>query len=385
MIKGMKIRLIPTKEQEILFRKSCGVARWSYNYFLAKQEETYREYLANDKQGKSFINEGEVRKYINNVLKPTTHTWLKEVGSNVMKQAIKDCNSAYKNFFKGSAKKPKFKSKHKSKLSFYINYESLSRKQGGFHGEKIGFVRTAQELPKITKGKRYSNPRISFDGKYWYLGIGYEVEDNSCASQELTDEVIGIDLGVKDLATCSNGKVYKNINKSKRVKKLKKRLKREQRKVSRKYLMNNKPKEYKKTNNIIKLEREIKLINRTLTNIRDNYIHQITAELVKTKPKRVVMEDLNIKGMMKNKHLTNSIQEQKFYMFIQTMKYKCEFNEIEFKQVPRFYPSSKTCSCCGEVKKDLKLKDRTYKCLSCGLTIDRDLNASINLMNYCFD
>lgn len=380
MLLSRKIRIIPTKEQEILFHKSCGVARWAYNFFLAKQREVYAEYLANNKQGEQYVKEGEVRKYINNVLKPTTHTWLREVGSNVMKQAVKDADDAYKKYFKHLAKKPpKFKSKHKSKLSFYVNYESLSRKQGGFQGEKIGFVRTSENLPKLPKGKKYSNPRITFDGKYWYLSVGYEVENNI---QELTNESIGIDLGIKEIATCSNGKVYKNINKTKRVRQLKKRLKRMQRKVSKKYEMNKQGNKFVKTNNVIKLEREIKLINRTLTNIRNNYIHQITTKMVKAKPYRVVMEDLNVSGMMKNKHLAEAIAEQKFYMFIQTMKYKCEFNGIKFIQIDRFYPSSKTCSHCGHIKKDLKLSDRVYKCDECGLEIDRDLNASINLANY---
>lgn len=163
MLITKKIRLKPTTEQEILFRKSAGVSRWAYNFFLGENERIYREYIDNGKVGKKSISEGDVRKYINNILKPTTHSWLKEVGSNVMKQGVKDASLALQRYFKGLSGKPKFKSKHKDRPSFYVNYESLSRKQGGFQGEKIGFVKTSEALPKLNKNEKYSNPRITFD------------------------------------------------------------------------------------------------------------------------------------------------------------------------------------------------------------------------------
>lgn len=389
MLITKKIRLKPTTEQEILFRKSAGVSRWTYNFFLSENERIYKEYINNGKIGKKSISEGDVRKYINNVLKPTTHSWLKEVGSNVMKQGVKDASLALQRYFKGLSGKPKFKSKHKDRPSFYVNYESLSRKQGGFQGEKIGFVKTSEALPKLNKNEKYSNPRITFNGKYWYLSVGYEVQENTV---ELTDESLGIDLGVKDLAICSNGKVYKNINKTQRVKKLEKKLKREQRKLSRKienniqsYKSNRNPiykRPLKECQNIQKQNRLIRNIHRKLANIRQNHLHQTTTEIVKTKPSRIVMESLNVSEMMKNKHLSKAIQQQKFYEFKRQIEYKSKLNGIEFIQVDKFYPSSKTCSCCGNVKKDLKLSDRMYKCDVCGLVIDRDYNASINLANY---
>ena len=384
MLITKKIRLKPTTEQEILFRKSAGVSRWAYNFFLGENERIYREYIDNGKIGKKSISEGDVRKYINNVLKPTTHSWLKEVGSNVMKQGVKDASLALQRYFKGLSGKPKFKSKHKDRPSFYVNYESLSRKQGGFQGEKIGFVKTSEALPKLNKNEKYSNPRITFNGKYWYLSVGYEVQENTV---ELTDESLGIDLGVKDLAICSNGKVYKNINKTQRVKKLEKKLKREQRKLSRKienniqsYKSNRNPiykRPLKECQNVQKQNRLIRNIHRKLANIRQNYLHQTTTEIVKTKPSRIVMESLNVSEMMKNKHLSKAIQQQKFYEFKRQIEYKSKLNGIEFIQVDKFYPSSKTCSCCGNIKKDLKLSDRMYKCDVCGLVIDRDYNASI--------
>lgn len=228
---------------------------------------------------------------------------------------------------------------------------------------------------------KYSNPRCHFDGKYWYLSFGFEQDENQVELNQ--DLSVGIDLGIKDLAivNCMDKPII-NINKTKRVRKIKKKLRRLQRQVSRKYEANKDGRKFIKTNNIVKLEKQIKLIHRKLSNIRENHIHQTTNKIIKLKPYRVVMEDLNVNGMMKNKHLSKAIQEQCLYEFIRQMKYKCDFNGIEFVQVDRFYPSSKTCSCCGHVKKDLKLKDRVYICDECGLEIDRDKNASINLGNY---
>lgn len=386
MIMSRKIKLNPTKEQEELFWKSAGTARWAYNYFLAENERHYQEFLEG-KQEKKSINEMSVRKNINN-LKKTTHTWLKNVGSNVMKQAVKDASLARDRWFKGISGKPKFKSKHKTKPSFYVNYERLRRMNGGFRGEKIGFVKTYQPLPKLNKGKKYLNPRISFDGKNWFLSIGYEIKQEKV---ELTGEKIGIDVGVKELAVVSNGKVYKNINKTKRVKQLEKRLKREQVKLSRKienniesYTSNRRPiyrKPLKEMKNIQKQNAKIRDIHRKLTNIRDNHLHQISNEIVKTKPSRIVMETLNVKGMMKNRHLSKAISQQKLYEFKRQIQYKSEKYGIEFVEADKWFPSSKTCSCCGKIKKDLKLSDRTYIC-DCGFRLDRDLNAAINLANY---
>lgn len=392
MILAKKIRLKPTKEQEILFWKSAGVARWSYNYFLSEQEKAYNEYLENDKQGKSYVKESEVRKYINNVLKKTTHTWLKEVGSNVMKQGVKDANEAYQRYLNGISRKPKYKSRHKSKPGFYVNYESLTKRQGGFHGEKIGFVKTCEALPKLPKGKKYSNPRISFDGKYWYLSVGYEVKEQY---EELTDNKLGIDVGVKVLAYCSDGTFYKNINKTKRVRQLKKRLYREQRKFSR--MIEDNIETYKiikgfrhpvfkrplkECKNIQKQNKVINRLYKKLSDIRNNYLHQVTSEIVKTKPSQIIMETLNIKGMMKNRHLAKSIAEQKMYEFKRQLQYKCEMRGILFKEADKWFPSSKKCSCCGNIKNNLRLSDRIYKCNACGLVINRDYNASINLANY---
>ena len=394
MILARKIRILPTPEQEIKFIKSAGVARWAYNYFIGTNFDLYETYIKNGKSGDSYISGDDVRKIINNDLKKTTHKWLSEVGSNVMKQAVKDAEKAYKDYLCGTRGKPKFKKKGKSEMSFYVNYESLKKTKDGFHGERLGNVRTAEPLPDLQDGEKYVNPRITFDGKYWYISVGYRVVE-----QELVmgGESIGIDLGIKDLATISNGTVYKNINKSKRIRKLKRKLKREQRKLSR-MLENNvdhyipsksgkgRIPVYKRNlsecSNIQKQKKKIKLIYRTLHNIRENYLHQVTTEIVKTKPSRIVIEDLNVSGMLKNRHLSDAIKEQKFYRFREMIEYKSVLHGISVDFADRWYPSSKTCSCCGNIKKDLKLSDRVYICDCCCMRIDRDLNAAINLSNY---
>ena len=374
MILAKKVRLYPTEVQEQKLWQSVGTARFIYNWTIARQEENY-------KNGGKFISDNDLRKEITQ-LKKSELQWLKEVSNNVAKQAVKDACDSYKRFFKGLADKPRFKSRKKSKPSFYNDNCKLKVEDKSVLIEKVGWINIKPY--SIPLGVKYSNPRISFDGKYWYISVGVERE---LSKVKLTDESIGIDVGVKDLAICSNGMTFKNINKTKEVKRLKKVLKRKQRKVSRKYDINKIKKggenrcQFKKTNNIIKLEKEIRLLHRRLTNIRSNHIHQATNKIVKTKPSRVVMETLNIKGMMKNRHLSKAIAEQCLYEFKRQIQYKCKKYGIEFVEADKWFPSSKTCSYCGAIKKDLKLKDRVYQC-SCGLKIDRDLNASINLSRY---
>ena len=369
MILRKKVRLYPTKEQEQKLWQSVGTARFIYNWTLNKQEENY-------KNGGKFISDNVLRKELTQ-LKKSELKWLNDVSNNVAKQAVKDACNAYKRFFKGEANKPKFKSRRKSKKSFYNDNVKLKVKENNLVLiEKVGWIKTNEQIPI---GIKYTNPRISYDNKYWYISIGIEKEE---IKEELTNVPLGIDLGLKDLAICSDGSVYKNINKTRTVKKIEKKLKRLQRQVSRKYEQNKKGKEYVKTKNIIKLEKKIQQVHRKLANIRNNYLHQTTTSIVKTKPYRVVIEDLNISGMMKNKHLSDSIRKQCFYEFTRQLEYKCKFRGIEFIKADRFYPSSKTCSNCGHIKKDLKLKDRTYICSECGFVIDRDKNASLNLANY---
>lgn len=370
-MKALNIRLYPTKEQEILFYKYIGSQRYVYNWALAKNNELYK----NENKKYSTAELGKMLTEHKDEAK-----WLKEISNATLKESIRCLDKAYMNFYKGQAKLPKFKSKKKSKNSFYSRYDRIKFYENNIVKlEKIGKVKCKSSYNiDLTKISKFTNPHISHNGRCWILTLGIEIENRL---HKTIDEVIGIDLGVKELAVCSNGMVFKNINKTNQIKKLEKRLKHLQRKVSKKYESNKKGGRYLKTNNIKDLEKRINKLHRKLKNIRLDYTHKCTSTIVKTKPCRIVMEDLNIKGMIKNKHLSKAIQQQNLYKFIRQIEYKCEWNNIDFVQVDRFYPSSKMCSNCGNIKKDLKLSDRIYKC-ECGLTIDRDFNASLNLANY---
>jgi len=251
--------------------------------------------------------------------------------------------------------------------------------------QKINWIRLC-ERERIPYGEdiKYINPRVSFDGVNWWISACIEYPDST---EIPINEGIGIDLGIEKLAVVSDGNIYKNINRTKEVKRLEKKKKRLQRKVSKKYEINKTKTKggenrYKKTNNIIKLENQLKKLNQRLTNIHHNYLHQTTTEIIKRKPSFIVVEDLNITGMMKNKHLSKAIQKQRFYKFYRQIQYKSEWNNIKFIVADRFFPSSKTCSHCGSYNKDLKLSDRKYICECCGSVLDRDYNASLNLKNY---
>ena len=316
------------------------------------------------------------------------YKWLSEVSNNVTKQAIKDACNTYKRFFKGYCKCPKFKSKKYSTPSFYqdnvtIQFTDTHVKIEGFsiskrrNKQKLNWIKLC-EKGRIPPNCKYMNPRFTFDGLHWYVSVGIEMDDNTSLP---LNEGIGIDLGIKDLAICSDGNTYKNINKTPRVKKIEKRKRRLQRSISRRYEKNKKGVNYCKTSNIVKREKELLKVNKRLTNIRRNYLHQITSEIVKRKPSFICIEDLNVSGMMKNRHLSKAVQQQGLYEFRRQIEYKAEWSNIQVIIADRFFPSSKLCSCCGIVKSDLKLSDRTYKC-ECGNIIDRDFQASLNLKVY---
>ena len=321
--------------------------------------------------------------------KQEDYKWLTKISNNVTKQAIKDACNSYKRFFKGQSKYPKFKSKKRSKPSFYqdggkIQFTDTHVKVEGFtmshrkNKQKLNWIKLC-EKGRIPTNCKYMNPRITYDGLHWWVSVSVEVDNNT--NSPPISEGIGIDLGLKDLAVCSDGNTYKNINKTNKVKKIEKRKRRLQRSISRKYNMNKRGESYKKTSNIIKREKELLKVIKRLTNIRRNHLHQITSEIVKRKPSFICIEDLNVSGMMKNKHLSKAIQQQGFYEFRRQIEYKSAWNNIPVIIADRFFPSSRLCSCCGEVKKDLKLSDRIYKC-DCGNIIDRDFQASLNLKQY---
>ena len=376
MIKSFKIRIYPTKAQEELIWKHIGSCRYIWNWMLAKQEELYAA-------GEKHLSDFDMIRLITPLKNDGEHEWLYEVSNASLQIVCRDLQKAYKCFFKKLSGFPKFKSRKRSKLSYPVYANRFYFVDNNMvQIQKLGKVRykTDFNLP-LDKEHKFSNPRITNRNGKWLLSFGMECENQT---PKLTDMSMGIDLGIKDLAIaeCNGQIVFHNINKSKKMKELCKKQKHLQRSISRKYEDNKQCQKYIKTKNIERLENKLRKLYCHISNIRQNYIHQCTHALVSLLPSRGVMEDLNITGMMKNRHLARAIQEQCLYEFIRQMRYKCECNGIEFIQADRFYPSSKTCSCCGNIKRDLKLSDRTYKCDICGLTIDRDYNAAINLSKY---
>ena len=383
MIKSIKVRLNPNNKQFTKLFQYAGCARFAYNWAISREEE-------NHKQGNKFLSDMDLRKEFTQLKKLPEYKWLNEVSNNVTKQAIKDACNAYKNFFKGQSQFPKFKSRKHSTPSFYqdnvkiqftdthvkVEAFSMSKKQ---NKQKLNWIKL-YEKRKIPTDCKYLNPRFTYDGLYWYVSVSIEV-DGDIENTPPLNEGIGIDLGIKDLAVCSDGNTYKNINKNQKVKKLEKKKRRLQRSVSRKYNKNKKGENYCKTSNIIKKEKELLKTSKRLTNIRHNYLHQTTSEIIKRKPSFICIEDLNVSGMMKNRHLSKAVQEQGLYEFRRQIEYKAKWNNIPLIIADRFFPSSKMCSCCGKIKKDLKLSDRIYKC-KCGNIINRDFQASLNLKIY---
>ena len=382
MIKTIRVMLIPNNKQKTKLFQYANTARFAYNWALSREQENY-------KNGGKFISDGDLRKEFTQLKKTDDYTWLNNISNNVTKQAIKDACESYKDFFKGYTKFPRFKSKKHSVPKFYqdnvkIQFTDTHVKVEGFatskkkNKQKLNWIRLAEHGRIPVQNVKYMNPRIKYDGLNWYITVGIEYENSDTLP---SNEGIGIDLGIKDLAICSDENTYKNINKSQKVKKLEKRKRRLQRSVSRKYEKNKKGGSYCKTSNIIKREKELLKLNHRLTNIRQDYLHQTTTEIVKTKPSYIVLEDLNVKGMMKNRHLSKAVQQQCFGEFRRQIEYKAMWNNIPVIIADRFFSSSKLCSCCGNIKKDLKLSDRIYRC-ECGNVIDRDYQAALNLKRY---
>lgn len=371
MIKGYRIRLLPTKEQEQKLKNTVNASRFIYNWGLNEQDKEY-------KKNNSYISCYTLIKSITNLKKQKEYLWLKEVSNTSLQHSIQDLDQAFKNFFNKKTGYPKFKTKKRSKKSFYARPDRLNFNKKTVNIEKVGRIKYKSDYNIDFKNYKILNSRINFDNKYWYLSLNIDICENQTNIKH-NDLILGIDLGIKEFAICSNNKIYHNINKTYKIKKIEKRIKHLQRKVNKKYIKN---KNYNKTNNILKLEKKISLLYRKLTNIRLNYLYYVINDILKLNPKKIIIEDLNISGLMKNKHLAKSIKDQCWYKFIEILTYKCNWLNIELVKADRFYPSSKTCSQCGYIKKDLKLKDRTYICPECGLIMDRDLNAAINLANY---
>lgn len=382
MMKSFKVMLIPNRRQRTRLFQFAGTSRFAYNWALRKEIDAYEA-------GEKFISNNDLRKEFTVLRNSDEYSWLKTISNNVTKQAIKDCVDAYQRFFKKQSGRPRFKSKKRGDFSFYqdtdkiqitvthVKLEAIANSKKR-NKQKLNWIRLA-EHGRIPVGAKYNQPRITFDGLNWWLSVAVEFKPEK---SEFNDEVIGIDLGIKNLATCSDGTTYPNINKTKTVKKLKKKQRRLQRSISRKYIKNKKGESYSKTCNIVKSERKLLRIHHRLANIRQNYRHQITSGLIKRKPSIIVLEDLNVRGMMSNRHLAKAVQEQGFYEFRRQIEYKAQWLGLRVVIADRYYPSSKTCTACGHVKKNLRLSERIFHCEACGNEIDRDLQAAINLRRY---
>lgn len=423
MIRSIRVQLLPNNKQKTKLFQFAGAARYAYNWALDKQMDSFRE-------ENKIQTDGELRKAFTILRHSEGNEWLQGISNNVTKQAIKDLCIAYKNLFrkqkqpgyiKYSSKKiahynrigksltvydmnghPKFRSKKNGDFRFYqdnvkiqftgthVKLESLAGSRRKTR-QRLNWIRLAERNRIPVRGK-YTNPRIAFDGERWWLSVGIQTSRKLKPLRGLSfvckkrryarSEGIGIDLGIKDLAVLSDATKVRNINKTRAIRRLKKKRRRLQRQVSRKYQMNKKGERYCKTSNLIKSEKRLLRINHRLANIRQDHVHQATSAIIKRKPSFVCLEDLNVRGMMKNRYLSEKIQEQNLYEFRRQIEYKAHWSKIPVVIADRWYPSSKTCVICGHVKKELNLSERMYVCPVCGNIIDRDFQAALNLKRY---
>ncbi len=374
LLKSFRTEINPTQEQKVKINKTIGTCRYIYNFYLAHNKELH------DNGGK-FMNGKSFSVWLNNEYIPNNpdKAWIKEVSSKAVKKSIEDGCAAFIRFFKHQSGFPKFKKKGKSDVKMYFvknNPKDCRSERHRVNIPTLGWVRIKEKgyIPTTKDGWKIKSGTVSMKAGRYYISVLVEVPDVKIINHG--NSGIGIDLGVKDLAVVSDGKIYKNINKSAGVKKLEKKLRREQRCLSRKY--ENLKKGESAQKNIRKQKLKVQRLHQRINNIRTDYINKVIAEIVKTKPSYIVIEDLNVKGMMKNRHLSKTVASQKFYEFRTKLKSKCDDNGIELRVVDRWYPSSKLCHRCGCIKKDLKLSDRIYKC-GCGYIEDRDFNAALNL------
>ena len=376
LLKSFKTEINPSKEQIAKINKTIGTCRYVYNFYLAHNKELY------DNGGK-FMSGKSFSVWLNNEYLPNNpdKLWIKEVSSKSVKKSIENGYTAFTKFFKHQSGYPRFKKRDKSDVKMYFvknNQKDCVCERHRINIPTLGWVKLKEKgyIPTTKDGYIIRSGTISKLAGRYYVSVLIALPDVKILN--ITDgDGMGIDLGLKDFAILSDGRIYKNINKSNRIKKLEKQLQREQRRLSRKY-NNLKKGESTQQSNIQKQKLKVQKIHHTLNNIRTDYINKIVAEIVKTKPSYITIEDLNVSGMMKNRHLSKSVASQKFYEFRTKLKQKCDEYGIELRIVDRWYPSSKLCHCCGTVKKDLKLSDRIYRC-DCGYVEDRDFNASLNL------
>ena len=375
LLKSFKTEINPSEEQKVKIRKTIGTCRFIYNFYLAHNKEL-------QENGKNFMSSNKFRVWLNNEYLPNhpEYSWIKEAYSKAVTQAVNNGQTAFTRFFNHKSAFPRFKKKGKSDVKMYFvknNPKDCRCERHRINIPSLGWVRIKEKgyIPTTKDGYVIKSGHVSIKAGRYYVSVLIEIPDNRIANN--SNEGIGIDLGLKDFAVVSNGTSYKNINKSAKLKKLEKQLIREQRSLSRKY-ENVKKGGSTQRANIQKQRLKVQKLHHRIDNIRTDYINKTIAEIVKTKPSYITIEDLNVSGMMKNKHLSKAVASQKFYEFRTKLQAKCNENGIELRVVDRWFPSSKTCHCCGAIKKDLKLSDRTFTC-DCGYIEDRDFNAATNL------
>ena len=375
LLKSFKTEINPTEEQKVKIRKTIGACRYIYNFYLAHNKELHDN-------GEKFMSGKSFSVWLNNEYLPQNpdKLWIKEVSSKSVKHSIENGCVAFTRFFKHQSAFPNFKKKGRSDVKMYFvknNPKDCRCERHRINIPSLGWVRMKEKgyFPTTKDGYVIKSGHVSIKADRYYVSVLIEIPNNKIANN--SNKGIGIDLGLKDFAIVSNGKTYKNINRSTRIKKLEKQLIREQRSLSRKY-ENLKKGESTQRANIQKQKLKVQKLHHKMDNIRTDYINKTIAEIVKTKPSYIAIEDLNVKGMMKNRCLSKAVASQKFYEFRTRLKAKCDENGIELRVADRFYPSSKTCHHCGSVRKNLKLSDRIYRC-ECGYVADRDLNAALNL------
>ena len=375
MLKSFKTEINPTEEQKTKIRKTIGTCRFIYNFYLAHNKKLHED-------GKKFMSSNKFRIWLNNEYLPQhpEYSWIKEAYSKAVTQSVNNGQTAFTRFFNHESAFPNFKKKGKSDVKMYFvknNPKDCHCERHRIKIPSLGWVRIKEKgyIPTTKDGYVIKSGSVSIKADRYYVSVLVEVSDNKTINH--FGEGIGIDLGLKDFAIVSNGRTYQNINKSAKLKKLERQLIREQRCLSRKY-ENLKKGDATQRANIQKQKLKVQKLHHRIDNIRTDYINKTIAEMVKIKPSYITIEDLNVKGMMKNRHLSKAVASQKFYEFRAKLLTKCNKSGIELRVGDRWYPSSKICHCCGSIKKDLKLSDRIFKC-RCGYIEDRDFNAALNL------
>ncbi|MBQ9493415.1 MAG: transposase [Oscillibacter sp.] len=378
LFKSLKTEIKPTPEQRVTLFKAIGTCGFVYNLFLAEADKRYRE-------GPKYMGAYDFSLWLNHAYlsENPDKVWIKETYAKAVKQAIINANTAYQRFFKGLANHPNFKKKGVNEPSYYFVRNGAKQpvvcERHKIKVPGLGWVALKEYGYFPTAANAIHSGSISLHAGRFFCSVLVEVPDMDAVKPETKG--IGVDLGINSFAVVSDGREFPNVNRTRKVGKLEKRLKREQRRLSRKResQRKNSKKGKDSSKRYAKQRLKVQKLHDRLDCIRKDSVRQTVAALVKAKPEFVAIEDLNVRGMMRNRHLSKAVAQQNFYGFRNFLTWKCKMHGIPLHIVDRWYPSSKTCHFCGTLKADLKLSDRSYVCEGCGTLIDRDLNAALNI------